>query len=62
MSKIDTAIAFTEQLVERAETDDEQAKIKALQNHKGSQAMGEGYWPFHLKQLLELLNEIKRED
>lgn len=62
MKKIDSAISFTEQLLERAETEDEQSKIAALQNHKGAQAIGEGYWPFHLKQLLSLLNEIKDQD
>tara|TARA_Y100000593_G_scaffold14582_1_gene27856 strand:- start:17247 stop:17432 length:186 start_codon:yes stop_codon:yes gene_type:complete len=59
MKKIDTAVDFTKQLLQQAEEDDKLRKIEALENHKASAAVGEGYWPFHLKSLLKLLEEIR---
>lgn len=59
MEEIDTAINLTEQLLEQAEIDDKERKIKALEDHRGTAATGEGYWPFHLKKLLNLLEKSK---
>ena len=57
--KITTAINLVEQLLEQAEIEDEERKLRALQRRKATAAVGEGYWPFHLKHLLELLKEIR---
>ena len=61
MKKIDTAINFTEQLLERAEEEDKQRKIQNLKNNKATASVGEGYWPFHLRELAKLLKEAKKE-
>lgn len=61
MKKLNLAIGLTEQLLDQAKIDDEQRKARAIRDSDATAAAGEGYWPFHLKHLLDLLEEQKSE-
>jgi hypothetical protein len=45
------------QIIEKAKTEDEEHKKRALSAHRGSQATGESWMVFHLKVLRELIEK-----
>ena len=49
------ALNLVNQLLEQALLDDEEYKKQMVALHKGSKAVGEGWFVFHLKVLKELL-------
>jgi len=51
------ALQLVSQMLEIALEEDQNHKAAAIQNHKGSQAIGESFWVFHLKALKNLLSE-----
>ena len=56
MSKSNNAaVELLDQIIEKAKEDDRQHKIRALNAHKGQQAVGEGWMVYHLKKLKELI-------
>ena len=55
--KHNQALQLVSQMLEKAEKEDETHKAWAIQNHKGSQALGDDWWVHHLRALKQLLSE-----
>jgi hypothetical protein len=55
--KHNQAFQLVSQMLEKAEKEDEAHKAWAIQNHKASQALGDGWWVHHLRALKQLLSE-----
>ena len=55
MTNKKTALQLINQIIERAEEDDEFHKKNAIKAGKGSQALGESWMVFHLKALKGLI-------
>ena len=53
------AMQLLDQLIERAQVEDFRHKKESVAKGKGSQAIGEGFMVFHLKQLKNLLKKSK---
>ena len=51
------ALQLVSQMLDIALEEDQNPKAMAIQNHKGSPAIGESFWVFHLKALKDLLSE-----
>ena len=51
------ALGLLGQIIEKADYDDQQHKIKMIKIHKGSKALGMSWMCFHLRVLKRLLKE-----
>jgi len=47
-------------LIEKAEQEDLIHKKKCLESNRASEAIGESFWVFHLKEAQRLLDDIER--
>ena len=50
-----TAVQLLDQIIEKAELDDEDFKKKSIEEHKALKSIGESWTCFHLKALRELI-------
>ena len=58
LSNKDTDIRnLLDQIIEKAELDDLEHKKRSLAEGQGEKAIGEGWMPFHLKRLKELMEK-----
>ena len=55
--KLSNILNLLDQIIERAAHEDEQSKKIAIAEHRGSQAIGEGWMLFHLKILREIIEK-----
>tara|TARA_B100000131_G_C17642386_1_gene420638 strand:+ start:152 stop:343 length:192 start_codon:yes stop_codon:yes gene_type:complete len=58
--KLENLKKLLSHLLEKAEQEDLIHKKKSLESNKASEAIGESFWVFHLKEARQLLNDIER--
>ncbi len=57
MKNKETILNLLNQILDEAKRQDEIHKLKAIENHKGEEAVGESWLVFHLEKLRELMDE-----
>ena len=57
MKNKNKALTLLDSIISEAEIVDEQQKLKAIEDGKGSKAVGQSWLVFHLKNLKKLIDE-----